>query len=271
VNVVPAIAISSAAVLFALGDRRLAGSRHRREGRSRAQAFYLGLGALLVALEPPLDNLADRLFWAHMLQHMLLQMVAPPLLVLGAPWLQVWRVLPLAARRRIGRALVRFRPLRLLSRVLARPWIAWVLFLSTIALSHLPAIFDYALRHDAFHESEHAVFLGLGLLFWSRALDSPPFRARLRPAGAVLFFATAMVGESLLALAIMGAHAPLYRPYSVLEPRPEGLSPIADQQFGAAFMLEPASLPLLMGLVWSLKRWLAATPGPQATRALPFP
>jgi cytochrome c oxidase assembly factor CtaG len=267
VNYLPAIAISSVAVAFALGDRRLAGGRHRREGRARAEAFYLGLAALFVALQPPLDGLADRLFWAHMLQHMLLQMVAPPLLVLGAPWLQIWRVVPLAARRRIGRRLARFRPLRVLSSVIARPWVAWVLFLGTIALSHLPAVFDYALRHDTFHQAEHAVFLGLGLLFWSRALDSPPFHAHLRPAGAVLFFATAMVADSLLALAIMGSHAPLYRPYAVLEPRPEDLSPIADQQFGAAFMLEPASLPLLMAVVWSLKRWLTTTPGPQTNHA----
>jgi putative membrane protein len=270
VNLLPAIAIFSAAVVFALGERRLAGRRHRREGRWRAQAFYLGLFALLVALEPPLDRLADRLFWAHMLQHMLLQMVVPPLLLLGGPWLQVWLVVPLSARRWLGRGLVRSRLLRVLSRILTPPWVAWLLFLGAIAISHLPAVFDYALRHDAFHESEHAVFLALGLLFWSRALDSPPFRAHLRPPGAVVFFATAMVAESLLALSIMGAHAPWYRPYAVLEPRPEGLSPLADQQFGGAFMLEPASLPLLMGLVWSLKRWLAATPRPQATRAQPF-
>jgi putative membrane protein len=270
VNVLPASVILAAAVVFARGDRQLVGSRHRRDRRWRAEAFYLGLAALFIALEPPLDRLSDSLFWAHMLQHMLLQMVAPPLLVLGAPWLQIWRVVPLTARRRLSRVTIRSRPLRLLSRVLTRPWIASLLFLGTIALSHLPAIFDYALRHEAFHESEHILFIALGLLFWSRAFDSPPFRAPLRPRGAVLFFATAMAGESLLALAILGVHTPLYRPYAVIDPRPEGLSTLADQQFGAGLMLEPASLPLLFALLWSIKRWVEITAGPQTSEVQPL-
>src|ERR687888_1314982 len=68
------VGIVCSALLYALGRRRMAGSRHRREGRWRAQAFYAGLAVLVPAVEPPLDGLADRLFWAHMLQHMLLQM-----------------------------------------------------------------------------------------------------------------------------------------------------------------------------------------------------
>ena len=248
----------------------MAGSRHRREGRWRAQAFYAGLAALVLAVEPPLDGLADRLFWAHMLQHMLLQMVAPPLLVLGAPWLPIWRVFPLADRRRLGHWLTRSTgasPLRLAARLLARPAVAWVLFIGTIAISHLPRVFDYALRDPAFHEAEHALFLGLGLVFWSRALDSPPSRARLGPPGAVVFFLSAIVAESLLALAIMRAPSPLYAPYAALLPRPEGLGALADQQFGGALMLEPASLPLLIALLWSVKRWVGtpATPSPSVS------
>ena len=74
-----------AAILYHLGTRRLEGGRSRRERPWRAQSFYAGLVALAVAIAPPLDGLADRLFWAHMVQHALLQMVAPPLIVLGAP------------------------------------------------------------------------------------------------------------------------------------------------------------------------------------------
>lgn len=267
----PAIAIVFSAVLYARGRRRLTGGRHRREGRWRAQAFYAGLVALAVALEPPLDTLADRLFWAHMVQYALLQMVAPPLLVLGAPWLPIWRTLSLAARRRIGTWLLcssGAAPLRLAGRVLARPAVAWLLFIGVIAFSHLPRVFDFALRDSAFHEGEHALFLGLGLLFWSRALDSPPIRARLGPPGAVVFFLGAIVAESLLAVAIMGARSPLYAPYAALVPRPDGLSALADQQFGGGLMLEPASLSLLIALLWSIKRWIGPTP---FSRSIPGP
>jgi putative membrane protein len=195
----PLIGIVSAALLYQLGRRRMAGSRWRREGRWRAEAFYAGLVVLLLATEPPLDGLADKLFWAHMLQHMLLQMVAPPLLVLGAPWLPVWRLFSLPSRRQLSRWLVHSSgasPLRFAARVLGAPVVAWLLFIGTIALSHLPRVFDLALRNSAFHEGEHALFLVLGLLFWSRAFDSPPFWAPLRPRPAVVFFLTAMAAEA---------------------------------------------------------------------------
>ena len=73
-----------------------------------------------------------------------------------------------------------------------------------------------------------------------------------------------MVAEALLALVIMGTRLPLYAPYVALARRPEGLSAIADQQFGGALMLEPASLPLLVALVWAIKRWLAQTERPSS-------
>jgi putative membrane protein len=198
-------------------------------------------------------------------------MVAPPLIVIGAPWIAFWRALPHSSRGRLAGLLAHSSgaaPLRGAARMLGFPVVAWVLFLGTIAVSHVPVIFDFALRHSVFHEAEHALFLGLGLLFWSRAIDSPPFHARLRPAGAVVFFLTAILAESLLALVIMGVHSPLYTPYAALVPRPESLSALADQQLGGTMMLEPGSLPLLIALLWSLKRWLedrAASPSHELT------
>jgi putative membrane protein len=251
----------AAAVLYELGRRRLGGGRSRRERGWRAEAFYVGLASLIVATQPPLDGLADRSFSAHMVQHLLLLTVAPPLLVLGAPWLPFWRMLPSGGRRRLGRWLACSRgavPLHLLARTLGRPPVAWLLFVGAIALSHLPAIFDIALSDPLFHEAEHALFLGLGLLFWSRALDSPPFRALLRPPQAALYFATAIAAESVLALAILQARSPFYAPYAAEGHRPGGLTALADQQLGGAVMLEPASLPLLIALIWSVKRWLDA-------------
>jgi putative membrane protein len=268
----PAIAVVPTAMLYELGRRRMAGGRHRREGRWRAQAFYAGLVALVLAIEPPLDDLANRLFWMHMVQHMLLQLVAPALIVLGAPWLPVWRMFPLGARRRLADWLVRSKgasPLRLIARTLGHPLVAWTLFIGAIAVSHLPGVFDLALRDATFHEGEHALFFALGLLFWSRAFDSPPYHARLRPPGAVVYFAGAMVAESLLALVIMGAHSPLYRPYAVLDPRPEGLSALTDQQYGGAFMFEPGSLPLLIAFLWSVRRWAREREAVDLEGALP--
>jgi cytochrome c oxidase assembly factor CtaG len=254
------IGLELAALLYALGILRARGGRARRERGWRAVSFYGGLGAVLVATGPPIDGWADHLFWAHMVQHGLLQMVAPPLIVLGAPWSPLWRPLPLSVRRPLSRGLLHSRParpLRSMARVLAAPAVAWLLFVGTIWLSHVPQVFDYALRNSTFHEGEHLAFLLLGVLFWSRAFDSPPFPGRLTRLPRVGFFLTAALAETLLALAILAVHAPIYARLPALVPGPEHLTAIEDQQLGAAIMLEPASIPLLLAILWSIGRWLS--------------
>ncbi len=251
--------LAVAAVLYWGGLRLSRGGRERRERRWRAQAFYAGLVAIVVAVEPPLDGYADRLFWAHMAQHMLLQMVAPPLIVLGAPWLLLWRPLPLRARRRTSRWALHSRsalPLRGAARVLGSAPVALVLFFGVIAVSHLPVVFDFALRNTTFHEVEHMLFLALGVLFWSRAIDSPPFHAHVTHLRRLGFFLAAGLAETMIALVILAQHTPLYSHYRTLLPRPEHLTPLADQQFGGAIMLEPASIPLLLAIAWSIGTWV---------------
>lgn len=254
--------VAVAAVLYWLGTRGARGSRARRERPWRAQAFYAGLAAVTLAIAPPLDGLADRLFWWHMVQHALLQMVAPPLLVLGAPWLAVWRpVSSVGGRRRLSRWIVGSRVLRGAARFFAAPAVAWGLFLGVIWLSHLPAVFDFAARHPLVHETEHLVFLATGLLFWSRVLDSPPFRARLTHVRRLGYLVAAGLSEAALAVVILAQHAPLYAPYRGLSPRPEHLTALADQQLGGAIMLEPASIPLLIAIIWSIGGLLAPRRG----------
>jgi putative membrane protein len=244
--------LAVAAVLYWLGTRGSRGSRARRERPWRAQSFYAGLAALALAIAPPLDGLADKLLWWHMVQHALLQMVAPPLIVLGAPWLAVWRpVISLGGRRRVSRWIVA-SPVRAVARVFAAPVAAWSLFIGGIWLSHLPAVFDFAARHSLVHETEHVVFLGTGLLFWSRVLDSPPFHARITHVARLGFLVSAGVAEAALSVLILAQHAPLYAPYKTLSPRPEHLTALADQQLGGAIMLEPASIPLLIAVIWSI-------------------
>ncbi len=254
-----------AAILYWRGTRLERGSRSQRERPWRGQAFYAGLIALAVAIAPPLDGLADRLFWAHMVQHGLLQMLAPPLIVLGAPWLVIVRPLSLGGRRRASRWLVRSRsagPLRLAARILTVPAVAAFLFLGTIWLSHLPVLFDYVAAHPLLHESEHLVFFALGLLFWSRALDSPPFHARLTHWRRLSYFAAAALAEAALAVLVLAARSPLYTIYEQVSPRPEHLSVLQDQQLGGAIMLEPAGLPLLFAILWSIGTLI----GPKARR-----
>src|SRR5713101_3733549 len=105
------LGVEVTAILYLWGGRRRVHVAGRASGwdaaRWRAVAFWSGLGVIVFALDTPLESLARQLFWAHMTQHLLLIMVAAPLLVVAAPWLQIWRGLPLSIRRPLAKAIVK--------------------------------------------------------------------------------------------------------------------------------------------------------------------
>ena len=107
---VPLALISLFGALHVLGEHRavrLLGRPRSRQERVRAAYFYAGLVVILIALASPIDSLADKLFWVHMVQHVLLLTVAAPLIVLGAPWMSIWRPLPLGFRRSVAKTVSR--------------------------------------------------------------------------------------------------------------------------------------------------------------------
>lgn len=234
----------------------------RATWRWRAAAFYGGLAALLVALVGPLDDLADRLFCVHMVQHVLLLTVAPPLLVLGRPWLRVWRPLPLGLRRPAARGAVR-------AAAAAPPVAAWLLMNGALVGWHLPVLYDAAVRHDGIHFLEHASFLLTGLLFWAIALGAPPLQARLGEVWRLAYLTLALFPGWGLAIVLAFARGPVYPAYADLASRPGGLSALADQQLAAGVMWVPGSIAYLVAIVVLFYRWLdpAAAPGRVAARA----
>src|SRR5436305_9551937 len=122
--------VAFAGLLYWLGGLR---RRPRADDGLRTAAFVAGLVTIVVVLDSPIDHYAEQLFWVHMLQHILLLTVAPPLILLGRPWPRMWRALPLALRTKLGRGLAQSRvaaPLR----TLARPLPAWLLFNATIVV-----------------------------------------------------------------------------------------------------------------------------------------
>ncbi len=158
----PLVLVIDLAILYWLGDRRtVTPARARRERRLQRACFYGALAVLAIALSSPLEILSEQLFWAHMVQHVLLLVVAPPLLVLADPWIRLWRSLPLQSRRGLARALgksPRTGWLRALSRALGSPQAAFVAFSTTLLVWHVPALFDATLRSSALHALEHSLF-----------------------------------------------------------------------------------------------------------------
>jgi cytochrome c oxidase assembly factor CtaG len=234
------------------------GRRRRPDSLWRALAFYGALATILVALGS-LDRLADRLFVAHMLQHLLLMLLAAPLLVLAAPWNALWRPFPLRFRRALAGTVVRspaLRPLRRFAGLLALAWPAWLLFNGDIALWHLPVMYDLTLRNTPVHYVEHLSFIAFGILFWAQTIDSPPLRSRLGYFGRAVFAGAGAAATWVLAVVLALAPSALYGGYANLASRPAGLSALSDQQLAAGVMWGPGSITYAVVIIWALYRWL---------------
>jgi putative membrane protein len=232
-----AIGLVVAALLYAVGLHRRV---RRRGGHAEAAWFAAGLATLVVALLSPLAAYDESLFWAHMLQHVLLLVVAPPLLLLGRPFATSGRAVPIAVRRPLARALVPwFKPLR----APAAAALALALFTANMIVWHVPALFDTTLRSTAVHELEHALFLGTGLYLWSFLV-----RSRLTPPARALYASLAMIACWLLALTLGVASSSFYTGYSV-----------GDQHLAAGMMWVPGSVPFVLAVVLYAYRWLEET------------
>lgn len=239
------IGLALVAVALAYGRGLLALWRAAGRGRviagRQAVAFLAGIAAVAVALVP-LEAQAGRLLWLHMVQHLLLTLVAAPLLVLGAPGAALAAALgtamgaarndrPGAARGWRARPP---RPPRRLRRLASRGW--WPLAAAAVHLVvlwgwHVPALYEGALAHPPLHAAEHATMLGSALWLWSAILSHGGPLRRPRPAGALAVFAVATLSVGLGALLALSPAA-WYAVYAGAS----GLSPLEDQQVAGALM-----------------------------------
>jgi cytochrome c oxidase assembly factor CtaG len=234
----------------------------------RTACFYTGLLTIGIALDSPLDDLADKLFWAHMLQHVLLLTAAAPLIALGAPWLPFWRPLPLGFRRRAAHAFATgsLVPVRRTAAVLATPIAAWLLFNVDIAVWHVPWMYDLTVRENAVHYVEHISFIIFGVLYWAHALDSPPLHRQINRIRELVYLVSAATASWLLAIVLAVAPRPLYGVYVALHHRPGGISALADQQLAAGVMLGPGSVAFAIAVFYGIYAWLGAEEKPRPAR-----
>jgi cytochrome c oxidase assembly factor CtaG len=252
------VVVLTGALLYALGLRQQLATGRRRPGLiRRAVLFGTALALLDVVLSPAFDSYAAESLGAHMLQHVVLVSVIPPLVVLAAPWLTIWRALPLGTRRSIAHGVLRLpASLRRGLRGLVAPAPAFVLVNAALALWHVPWLYDLTLRNAVVHDVEHASFLVLGTLFWIPILDSPPLRAQLGWLGRAAYAGAGMAAGWLLALVLAFASAPLYPAYAGLPHRLFGLSALADQQIAAGVMIGIGSIPYTIAVFVFFYRWL---------------
>src|SRR6266567_8833124 len=179
----------------------------------RLLAFVGGLATFWLAIASPLDAFSGLLLSAHMVQHLLLMSVAPPLILLGAPFLPLLRGLPRKfARDGLGPFLT-WPALRLVGTTLTHPLNCWLIMAVTLFVWHVPVAFDLALRSPAWHKFEHACFLGAWLLFWWPVVRPFPSRPQW-PLWSVPFYLLAadLLNTTISASLTFSNHV-LYRPY----------------------------------------------------------
>ncbi len=243
------LAIAASAWLYVSGLRRLRTSG-RPFPRRWAACWLFGLGAIALALVSPIDAYADASLWVHMVQHLLLTVVAPPLLALGAPVTLALRAASPDVRRRWLVPVLRSRPVA----VLANPVVGWALFVGTPFAIHFSPLFDLALRNDAVHAAEHALWLGTALVYWWPIVGRDPMPHRMSYPARMLSMILTMPATSFVAVALYGASAPLYPTYAGL-PEPWGSLALGSQRVAAVIMWVVGNLAMVLAMLICASAW----------------
>jgi putative copper resistance protein D len=239
VAVVPDLAAAFGAGAYVAAAARVPGWPRRR-----TLAFLAGLAWILVALQSGVAAADDQLLSAHMAQHMLLLMVAPPLILAGQPLLLALRALPRGLRPRPARALRR-----------ASGWVpplaGLALFYAVVASTHLATFYDAALRHPAVHEVEHALYLVAGLIVWWPLVGADPAVSRRLGGLGRLGYVLAVMP----AMAVLGAY--LNRAPSLVYPaygppaHALGISALDDQAQAGAIMWVIGGVIMTVAGLWA--------------------
>ena len=238
--------------LYAGGVRRY-DRRHRTRpfARARAAAFAAAVVAAAAALGPPLDGWSSWLLSAHMVQHLLLMLVAAPLLLIGTPL----RLARQSGARRLEAAAAWLAHSPAVT-VLTWPPAAWACFAAVLAGSHFSPLYEAALEYPAVHVLEHALYLAAALVFWYPVVGLEPSRWRLGHGLRLLYLAAALPVQSFLGLAIFSSRYVLYPHYAVTA-AVRNVSALADQQAAGLIMWLGGGLPMIAAMLLTAAAWAA--------------
>ena len=219
-----------------------------RFGVGRLCAFLAGWSALLVALASPIDAAAERMLSAHMVQHLVLAMIAPPLLWLASPAMPILFGTPRAFRRSIVGPILAASSVRALLRVVTHPITALVLMSCATLVWHVPAAYIAALQDPTMHRLEHFTMFAAGLLFWMPVIEPFPYRRRVVRLLMVPYLVVADLANTLVAAYLAFAGGVVYPWYESISTA-RGLDALQDQHLAAGIMWIPGSAVYLVPAV----------------------
>jgi len=252
----PAFGVLITAIIYFRGWLKLNRQVPARFPLWRLLAFLSGLGALYVSLASPLDAFSSFLLSAHMVQHMTLTMVAPPLLLMGAPQLPLLRGLPKAFVSQGLGPFFHWPVVKGIGHFLLHPAVGWVLFVTSNIFWHIPPCYELALNSRNWHEFEHLCFLGSSLLFWWHIVQPWPSRPRWPRWAMIPYLLLADLQNTALSGFLSFCERVIYPTYANA-PRLFDLTPIQDQATAGALMWVPGAIVFLVPVFVITMQFLA--------------
>jgi putative membrane protein len=210
----------------------------------RRISFLAALLVIFASLNGPIHDLSDTyLFSAHMVQHLMLTMLMPPLLIAGVPG---WMLRPL----------IRSRAIASIARVVTRPIACFAIFNIVIAMWHLPVFYNAAMDNHNIHILEHLMFMAAAVLMWWPLTSQLPELPRLSYPGQMLYCFLMIMPMSIVAVYISMADRVLYPAYAAA-PRITSLSPLEDQLLGGLIMWVPGGMIFMIIMSVIFFKWAA--------------
>ena len=207
--------------------------------------FFAGLGAIFLSLNGPLHDLSDDyLFSAHMVQHLVLTLIVPPLLIAGTPG-------------SLLRPLLRHKAIRRVAEVVTRPLMCFIIFSVTIAAWHLPPMYNTAMALHWVHIIQHLMFMAVAVLMWWPLMSPLPELPRLSYPAQLLYCFLLGIPMSIIAISITYARDALYPAYASA-PRMWGLDPMEDQLLGGLIMWIPGGFFFVIVMSFVFYKWAKA-------------
>jgi putative copper resistance protein D len=251
VALTPSLLIGGVLVLYLLGVWRIRRLHPDRPWSPRRTiAFGVAMGVTFVALELVVGVYDVSLFYDHMTQHLLLIMIAAPLIAMGAPLELLVRATTGTAHRVVV-SILRSR----VAEVLGHPITGFVLYAVVIPVAHLTALYNYSLTHELAHDNEHLVFLAVGYLFWRPVVAIEPTRHPLTPPLRLAYLALAVPVDTFTGLALVNASHELFPAYTAVH-RGWGPSLVSDLHIGGAIMWVGGDTLMVLAMIPVVVQWL---------------
>jgi cytochrome c oxidase assembly factor CtaG/ferredoxin len=217
---------------------------HDERDAARLASFLLGLAVIFLAADSPLDAFDSLFLSAHMLQHLLLMMIAPPLLLLANPLLPLLRGLPKQFVKEGLGPFLSWKPLQRFFARLTSPVVAWLVFAFSTVLWHLPFFYELALRSPDWHAAQHAFFLLTGILFWWPVVQPGPGKPRYPRWVAIPYLLFGDILNTAISVVFVFSNALIYPSYGAV--RASSMSAHSDQTLAGLLMWVPGSIVYLV-------------------------